>query len=115
VNENGNQTLQLGPVLPASGNQLNQNLTQPKIHTRNKGKFLHKTDQIGSNNRTERKPCHMPPTAAVHNQQRKITAQEKLTWLTDQGLGQETEFWCWKKINKQAMKITEFSMPNEPG
>jgi hypothetical protein len=58
----------------------------------------------------ERKPCHRPHTAVAHNdQQRKIMAQEKSTWLTDRGLGQETEFLCGKKINKQqAMKITSF-------
>jgi hypothetical protein len=39
----------------------------------------------------ERKPCHMPHTDAAHNnQQRKIMAQEKSTWLTNRELGKET-------------------------
>jgi hypothetical protein len=102
--------------LLASGNQPNQNLPQPKIHTRNKGKFLHKTDQIRSNNIMERKPCHMPHTDAAHNnQQRKIMAHEKSTWLTDRELGQETEFLCEKKINKQAMKIMSFPCRTNQG
>jgi hypothetical protein len=101
--------------LLASGNQPNQKLTQPKIHTRKKGKFLHKTDQIASNNRTERKPCHMPPTATVHNQQRKIMTQEKLTWLTDRWLGHEIEFLCGKKIKQAGNENHKFSMLNEPG
>jgi hypothetical protein len=102
----------------ASGNQPNQNLTHPKIHTRNKGKFLHKTDQTGSNNRMERKPCHRPPTTTAHNDHllllRTTTSKEKSwhrkksAWLTDRGLDQEIEFMCGKKINKQAMKITSF-------
>jgi hypothetical protein len=95
--------------LLASGNQPNQNLTQPKIHTRNKGKFLHKRIRSGAITEWKENLVTGPPTAAAHNdQQRKIMAQEKSTWLMDRGLGQGTEFLCGKKINKQAMKIMSF-------
>jgi hypothetical protein len=64
----------------------------------------------------ERKPCHMPHTDAAHNnQQRKIMAHEKSTWLMDRELGPETEFLCGKKINKQAMKIMSFPCRTNQG
>jgi hypothetical protein len=95
--------------LLVSGNQPNQNLTQPKIHTRNKGKFLHKRIRSGAITEWKENLVTGPPTAAAHNdQQRKIMAQEKSPWLMDRGLGQGTEFLCGKKINKQAMKIMSF-------
>jgi hypothetical protein len=71
--------------LLASGNQPNQNLTRPKIHTRNKGKFLHK--RIRSGKITEWKENLVTGHLLLL---RTMTSKEK-SWHRKNQLGSRTE------------------------
>jgi hypothetical protein len=95
--------------LLASGNQPNQNLTQPKIHTRNKGKFLHK-NRLDREQKQNGKKTFSQTTycCCAHRSAKKNHGRGKINLAHGPRAWPGNIISVREKKNKQAMKITSF-------